>query len=71
MAYGLYVGKTKISMQQIIVFIVLGASLIYASYWAWQKIKNSKNPCDGCSGCQLKDLKNCQKQKKSCCCAKK
>jgi hypothetical protein len=34
-------------------------------------MKNANNPCEGCSGCQLKDLKNCQKQKKSCCNAKK
>lgn len=58
-------------MQQIIVFFVIFAAIGYACWWGWQKMKNANNPCEGCSGCQLKDLKNCQKQKKSCCNVKK
>lgn len=50
-------------MQQIIVFFVIFAAVGYACWWGWQKMKNANDPCEGCSGCQLKDLKNCQKQK--------
>ena len=63
--------QSSSALEMTIVVLVLLASLAYACWWGWQKIKNAKDPCEGCSGCQLKDLKNCQKQKKSCCNAKK
>ena len=58
-------------MQEVIVFLALGASLAYAGWWVWQRIEKSKDPCEGCTGCQLKELKDCQKKKKSCCGTKK
>jgi len=65
------IAERSTSLEMTIVVLVLLAAVAYACWWGWQKIKNANDPCEGCSGCQLKDLKNCQKQKKSCCNAKK
>ena len=62
-------------MQEILVIIAIVASLAYATWWVYERIRKSDDPCEGCTGCQLKELKDrakeCEKRKKSCCCTKK
>jgi hypothetical protein len=50
--------------EQIIVYIILAACLIYAGRRIYLTIKRSETPCDyGCPGCILKD--SCKKSRKS------
>ena len=62
-------------MQEILVIIAIVASILYAAWWVYERIRKSDDPCEGCTGCQLKELKDrakeCEKRKKSCCCTKK
>lgn len=41
-------------MQLLIVYIILGVSIIYSIYALAKYIRKKNDPCDGCSGCDIK-----------------